>query len=253
MTTLSDLADAHPVIGRRWSPDQSPEQKRILCLARDALDFIFATGQRYDFEDFFNRPDSRHLAPRGGHAELSGRMDVTKRFFEKIRDEPELDEEVAQSQAILDAIQYIESTGQQEALAAFQQQVESNDPPFVVASFDTRADAEAWLVNHPHPPDPASVLIANEYHDVVHDRETNIRRLPRSRALKWYLEDLMEKEQPVPVASFETREQADAWWRAQSESPRWAWVRVGGELYLAAYYPNIQHRALFPLSLVNAR
>jgi hypothetical protein len=251
MTTLSELADAHPVIGRRWSPDQSSEQKRILCLARDALDFIFATGQRYDFEDFFNRPDSRILAPRGGNAELSGRMDVTKRFFEKIRDEPELDEEVAQSQSILNAIEYIESTGQQEAFAAFLQQVESNDPPFVVASFDTREEAEAWLAHHPHPPDPASVLIANEYHDVVYARGTNLRRLPRSRALKWYLEELVDKAQPVPVASFGTREEADAWWRAQSESLRWTWVRGGGEIYLAAYYPNIQHRALFPLSLAH--
>ncbi|WNG59202.1 hypothetical protein F0U59_34095 [Archangium gephyra] len=250
MTTLSELADAHPVIGRRWSPDQSPEQKRILCLARDALDFIFITGQRYDFEDFFNRPDFRHPAPQGGNAELSGRMDVTKHFFEKVRDEPELDEEVAQSQAILDAIQYIESTGQQEAFAAFLQQVEANDPPFVVASFDTREAAQSWLANHPHPPDPASVLIANEFHDVVYDRETNLRRLPNSRALKWYLEELVEKEQPIPVASFETREEADAWWRRQSEPARRAWVRVGGEIYLAAYYPNIQHRALFPLSLV---
>jgi hypothetical protein len=127
--------------------------------------------------------------------------------------------------------------------------VESNDPPFVVASFDTREEAEAWLANHPHPPDPASVLIANEFHDVVYDRETNLRRLPRSRALKWYLEELVEKEQPVPVASFETLEAADAWWRAQSEPPGWAWLRVGGQIYMAAYFPNIQHRALFPLSL----
>lgn len=254
MTTLSDLVDAHPVIGKRWSQDQTPEQERILSLARDALDFIFATGQRYDFEDFFKRPDApdaRCLPCRGGNAELSKRMDGTKRFFEKIRDEPESAEEVAQSQAILNAIQYIESTGQQGAFTAFLEHVDANAPPFVVASFDTRENAEAWLANHSHPPDPANVLIANQYHDVVHDRRTNIRRLPRNRALEWYLEELVEKEQPVPVASFETLEEADAWWRAQSEAPRWAWVRVGSELYLAAYYPNIQHRALFPLSLAN--
>lgn len=252
MTTLSDLANAHPAIGRRWNQDQSPEQERILALARDALDFIFATGQRYDFEDFFKTPDSRSLPCRGGNAELSERMDGTKRLFEKIRDEPESAEEVAQSQAILDAIRYIESTGQQGAFAAFLEYVEADDPPFVVASFDTREDAEAWLANHPQPPDPASVLIANEYHDVVHDRRTNIRRLPRNRALMWYLEELVEKEQPIPVASFGTREEADAWWRGQSESVRRAWVRVGGELYLAAYYPNIHHRALFPLSLARS-
>ncbi|MFL5351573.1 hypothetical protein [Archangium sp.] len=178
-------------------------------------------------------------------------MDRTKRFFEKLRDEPESGEEVAQSQAILDAIHYIESTGQQGALAVFQEHVEANAPPYVVAAFDTREAAEAWLASHPHPPDPANVLIANEYHDVVYDRETNIRRLPRNRALKWYLAELQEKESPVAVASFETREAADAWWRAQPESARRAWVRVGGQPYLAAYYLNIHHRALFPLSAAN--
>jgi hypothetical protein len=174
-------------------------------------------------------------------------MGRTKRFFEKLRDESESPEEAAQSQAILDAIQYIESTGQQGAFAAFQEHVEANAPPFVVASFDKREDAEAWLEKHPHPPDPANVLIANEYHDVVHERETNIRRLPRNRALEWYLSELEQKEHPVAVASFETREEADAWLRAQAEPARRAWVLVGGELHLAVYYPNIQHRALYPL------
>jgi hypothetical protein len=247
MTSLSDLANAHPVIGKRWSPDQPPEQARLLALARDALDFIFATGQRYGFEDFFKRPDSHHLPHRGDASELSALMDGTKRFFEKLRNEPESPEEAAQSQAILDAIRYIESTGQQGAFAAFQEHVEANAPPFVVASFDTREEAEAWLESHPHPPDPAHVLIANEYHDVVHERETNLRRLPRNRALESYLSELKQKERPVAVASFETREEADAWLRAQAEPARRAWVRVGGELHLAVYHPNIHHRALYPL------
>jgi hypothetical protein len=250
MTRLSELANAHPVIGKRWSQDQSPEQARILGLARDALDFIFATGQRYDFEDFFKRTQPSRPPPPGENPELRELMDRTKRFFEKLRDEPESGEEVTQIQAILDAIHYIESTGQQGAFAVFQEHVEAN-APYVVAAFDTREAAEAWLASHPHPPDPANVLIANEYHDVVHDRETNLRRLPRNRALKWYLAELQEKESPVAVASFETRSEAEAWWRARPESVRRAWVRVGGEFHLAAYYPNIQHRALFPLSISN--
>lgn len=251
MTRLSDLANAHPVIGKRWSQDQSTEQARLLGLARDALDFIFATGQRYGFEDFFKKPDPRRSLSGSENAELRALMDRAKRFFEKLRDEPDAGEEVAQSQAILDAIQYIESTCQQGAFAAFQQHVEANAPPYVVAAFDTQEAAEAWLASHPHPPDPANVLIANAYHDVVHERETNIRRLPRNQALKWYLAELKEKESPVAVAAFETRGEADAWWRAQARSTRRAWIRVGGELHLAAYYPNIHHRALFPLSLAN--
>jgi hypothetical protein len=248
MTSLSALANAHPVIGKRWREDQPPEQARILGLARDALDFIFATGQRHDFEDFFKGPDSRHPPPHGGPAELAESMDRTKHFFEQLRDAPESPEEVAQSQAILDAIRYIESTGQHDAFAAFMEHVAANAPPFVVASFATPEEAEAWLASHPRPPDPANVLIANEYHSVVHERETNTRRLPRSRVLEWYLAELEQKERPIAVASFGTREEADAWWMEQAEPARQAWVRVGGELHLAVHYPNIHHRALYPLA-----
>jgi hypothetical protein len=248
MTSLADLAEAHPVIGRRWSQEQSPEQARILGLARDALDFIFATGQRYAFEDFFTGPDARCPPPRGGHSELRERMDRTRRFFEKVRDEPESAEEVAQSQAILDAIRYIDSTGQQDAFTDFLEHVEANAPPYVVASFDKREDAEAWLASHPNPPDPADVLIADEYHDIFYRREANMRRFLHNRDLEWYLAELKQKERPVAAVSFETREEAEAWLKAQARPARRAWVQVGGELYIAAYFPNIHHRALFPLS-----
>lgn len=251
MTSLSDLANAHPLIGMRWSQNPPPDELRILGLARDALDFIFATGQRYPFEDFFKSPDSRGAPLRGGTVELSGLMERTSRFFEQLRDEPEAPEEVAQSQAILDAIRFIESTGQQEAFAAFREHVEADAPPFVVASFDTREQADGWLASHANPPDPANVLIGNGYHGVVHDRETNLRRLPRNRDLEWYLEELEQKERPVAVASFETREAADTWLRAQDAPARRAWIRVGGEFYLAVYYPNIDHRALYPLALAH--
>jgi hypothetical protein len=92
------------------------------------------------------------------------------------------------------------------------------------------------------------VLIANAYHDVVYNHETGLRRLPRNRALDWYLEELSQKEPPAPVASFKTREEAEAWLKSQAEPARRAWVSVGGEPYLAVYYPNIRHRALFSLS-----
>jgi len=247
--TLDDLGNAHSVIGRRWSPEQSPEQERILVLARSALGFISATGQRYDFEDFFKRPDSGRAPLQGGTAELRDRMDRTRRFFERVRDEPESAEEVAQSQAILDTLRYIESTGQQDAFADFLEHVEANAPPFIVAAFDTREEAEAWLASHPCPPDPAEVLVANEYRDVFYARDTNLRYLPRNHVLQRYFKEL-EKEQPTVVASFETREEAESWWRAQAAPARRAWVMVGSELYLAAYFPNIQHRTLFPRSPV---
>jgi hypothetical protein len=248
MTSLADLAHAHPVIGKRWSRNPPSEQTRILALARDALDFIFATGQRHRFEARIRPLDLHNAPPQRDSAELGELIERTSQFFEQLRDEPESSEEAAQCQAILDAIHYIVSTGQLEAFAGFREHVEADAPPFVVASFDTREAAEAWLSSHPHPPDPANVLIANAYHDVVYNRETGLRRLPRNCSLQWYLEELAQKEPPAPVASFKTREEAEAWLRSQAEPARRAWVSVGGEPYLAVYYPNIRHRALFSLS-----
>ncbi len=253
MTTLLELANAHPVIGKRWSQGPSPEQARILVLARDALDFIFATGQRQRFEARLRPLDSDNTQPRDDLAELSELMGRTSRFFEQLRDAPESADEPAQCQAILDALRFIASTGQHGAFAAYREHAEADAPPFVVASFDTPEEAEAWLARHPHPPDPANVLIVGAYHDVIHDRETNMRRLPRNRALEWYLEELAEKEPPVAVASFETRDQAEAWLKSQAEPARRAWVSVGGKLHLAVYYPNIHHRVLFPLDRSRTR
>jgi hypothetical protein len=127
--------------------------------------------------------------------------------------------------------------------------VEAGAPPYVVAAFSTREEAEAWLEKQPQPPVSANVLIANAYHDVVHDRETGIRRLPRNRDLEYYLIELKREEPPGTVASFSNIEEARAWWPSQPESVRWAWVSVAGEPYIAAYYSNISHRVLYPLSM----
>ena len=248
MTTLADLVNAHPWIGNRWSSSPSPEEARILELARNILDFIFATGQRYRFEDFSYRGPEAVEHPRQGSAGLSERLSSAERFFERLLQEPESVGDQGRIQAILGAIRFIASTDQCAALGAYLKYAESHAPPFVVASFDTLSEAEAWLKDHPHPPDPARVLIADGSHDVVHDRETNIRRLPRNSDLHDYLAELKRVEPPVAVSSFSTRVEAAAWLQRQPEPVRPQWVSIAGELHLAAYYPNIGHRALHPLS-----
>ena len=152
-------------------------------------------------------------------------------------------------QVILDALHFIASTGQHRAFSEYLEHVEAGAPPYVMASFATREEAETWLRNHPNPPDSAHVLIANGYLDVFYDRETNRRRLLRSRSLEYYLAELQQEEPPVAVASFASPEEAEAWLKAQLEPARWAWVSIAGELYLAVYHPNIHHRALYPLSM----
>jgi hypothetical protein len=249
VTTLSDLADAQEFIGIRWSSGPAPDEERTLELARDILDFIFATGQRYRFEEFSHQHQEGVEPP----PELTGlglRLRSAERFFERLVQPSTAAGEAARIHAILEATRFVAATRQYEALDAYLKHVESHGPPFVVASFETPDAAEAWLHGHPNPPDPARILIGDRSHDVVHDRETNIRRLPRNRDIHGYLAELKQVEPPVAIASFATREEAAAWLWKQPEPATHAWVSIAGEVHLAAYYPNIGHRALYPLSMI---
>jgi hypothetical protein len=245
----------HPqeIIGKHWQEGQSPEQERILSLARDALDFVATTGQQYPFEDF-----RKGLPPRGvevlaeppdGFAGLVERMERTEAFFTRLRDGSSSAEERAMIQVILDTLRFISATHQEGAFSDYLAHVEAGAAPYAVAAFDTVEEAEAWLASHPNPPCFANVLIADAYHTVIHDRETNLRRLPPNESIHFHLADLQEREHPEPVASFATREEAEAWFRAHRSPERRAWLSIAGVLFLAAYYPNLHHRALFPLSM----
>jgi hypothetical protein len=217
------------------------------------MEFIPATGQRYPFEDFSSRGLEASKLLRQDTAGLRARLSSAESFFERLLKKPGAAEEHARIRAILEAIRFVALTGQDEALGAYLKHVDAHAPPFVVASFDTLSEAEAWLKKHPHPPDPARILIADRSHDVFYDRETNIRRLPWNRDLQNYLAELKRVDPPIAVASFATREEAAAWLREQPEPAMRQWVSIAGEFYLAAHYPNIDHRALFPLSMAEGR
>src|SRR5262245_60919802 len=110
--------NAHPVIGRRWARAPSPEELRILGLARDVLDFIAASGQRYRFEDFSEHDATASEQPTNGATDLSALLSRTEGFFTKLLGDPESAREQAQIQAILRALRFITATGQHEALKA---------------------------------------------------------------------------------------------------------------------------------------
>jgi hypothetical protein len=251
MTSPLLLSDAQQVIGRRWSPDQTPEQERILRFTRDALDFISATGRWYPLMDFRERGGAGYSQASGeeGSPELRAILSQAKGFFRELLETPAGSGEAVPIQLILDVLRFITSTRQHDALGDFLEHVEAKAPPFVVAVFETHAEAQNWLANHPDPPAFANILIAGRYHDVVYERETNFRRLPWNRHLERYLAWLQRVEPPVATASFAKREEAEAWLANQPHPARRSWVTISGELYLAAYHPNIGHRALYPLSM----
>jgi hypothetical protein len=149
----------------------------------------------------------------------------------------------------INALLFITSTGQRYAFADFLQYLESNAPPPVVASFKTREEADAWLNSQPEPPDSTLVLIADRYHTVVYIRETNHRRLLPLSVIEFHLGRLEREGLPSAVASFQTREEAEAWFMGQTEPPVQAVIKIAGDDYLAVYHRNVNHRALYPFSI----
>ncbi|WNG38147.1 hypothetical protein F0U61_34120 [Archangium violaceum] len=249
MTILDTLNEAQGLVGRYWKEDQSPEQARILGCARDALIFICSTGQPYRFEDY-----RKQLQAENPSRESAPPEELVRRaegFFEQLLGGLQSEEERALALIIIDALRFIPSTGQLDDFKSYLQDLDANEPPRVVASFDTREQAENWLKNHPSPPHCASILIAGRYHTVAYDRETNGRYLPPSRDLEYYLASLKQGSPLAAVASFDTRQEAEAWLSAQPTPPRRAWVLISGEVYLAVYHPNVNYRALYPLSMAD--
>jgi hypothetical protein len=149
-----------------------------------------------------------------------------------------------------DALWFIDITGQQYEFDDYRQEFRTEGPEMVIASFATREEAEAWLKNHPRPPYMANVLIADQYHDVMYDRDSNFRKLRPTYSIEYHFEEMMKDGRPPPpVASFDTREQARAWFYGLSERPSEAVIQLGGEPYLMAYHRNIDHLAFHPFSL----
>ncbi|MCY1081665.1 hypothetical protein [Archangium lansingense] len=253
-----DLYDTQEAIGKQWVEHPSPEQRRLLGLARDALRFVYATGQPYRFEEFRLGLESGARPPpgtvkqsRNDFASLEEELSSTRAFLTKLRDGAESARDKEVLQVIVDTLHFISVTAQHGAFSAYLEHLEADAPPYAIASFDTKEAAEAWLKNQPIPPDSADVLIADTYHYVIHDERRGVTRLPRTRILEYHLADLKQRNPPVAVASFATLEEAEAWLKALPEPARWAWVSIAGEPYLAVYHPNIQHRALYPLSMSN--
>jgi hypothetical protein len=153
----------------------------------------------------------------------------------------------------IDALWFIWTNGRADEFADYRKDAQSEGPARVVAAFKTRGEADAWLSANPQPPDLAYVLIADEYHIVMYSRERNIRARAPHPTLEFHLEEMTRDGLPPAVATFNTREAADAWLNGQSEPPAQTVIQIGGEHYLAVYYRNIHHRALFPFSIVERR
>jgi hypothetical protein len=167
----------------------------------------------------------------------------------RLREEAPSSEEKERLLMAVDALKFISTTGQLYEFEDYRKSLDNKAPPLVIAHFDTREEAEAWLRDHPKPPHNANVLVAGQYHTVVYSRERNRRYLPPSPVIEFYIEDMISDGVPAPVASFNTREEATAWLNSQPEPPQGVFIAIAGEHYLTAFHHKLNLRAIYPISL----
>lgn len=251
MSSPDVIVDAQRLIGRLWREKQSPERERILEFASYTLSFISASGLDYRFEDFRQSRNRPSTAGQGtpGTANLRELLARTQGFFNQLLAAPEAPHEQEPIRIVLDALDYIVSTGELAALEEHIWRLEAGAPPRVVAAFASLADATAWLERTPEPPSRALVLIDGQYHQALYLRDINHRKVIPWPAMEYYLAELVQDVAPVAMATFDNRELAEAWLKTQTEPPDRAWVRIAGEFHLAVNHSNVRCRALYPLSM----
>ncbi|HLL05541.1 MAG TPA: head protein [Myxococcaceae bacterium] len=148
----------------------------------------------------------------------------------------------------IDALRFIFVKGLSYEFEDYRKSLDANAPPLVIAAFENFAEADAWLQAHPRPPLGAQVLANNEYYRVIYVRDTGLRKLLHNPgALTYYLEDLLREGSPAPVATFSSREEAEAWLNQQPEPPGHAFITIAGEYYLAVYHHAVKLRSLYPV------
>ncbi|HYO71814.1 MAG TPA: hypothetical protein VEU33_37630 [Archangium sp.] len=242
---LSDnpLGDAVLLLLERRRNSRSEGERKLLEIASGAVAFLSNTGQLYRFEDF-----RKGLQP--GQVRSLSFVDVTH-YLEKLRTQAQSAEHKETLRGASDALIFIEASGQHEGLEDYLGHWRSHTLPPVIAAFETLEEAELWLEQQPDPPYKAKVLIGGEYHVVFATREDREWPFIPIPLVAEFIEDQLEKGLPPVVAAFDTREQAEAWHSARSDPPRHTFITIGGKHHVAAYWKNVNHRAIYPFTLAD--
>jgi len=237
------LGDAVLLLLERLRNSRSVEERKLLEIASGAVAFLSNTGQIYRFEDF-----RQGMQP--GRVRSFPFVDVTQ-YLEKLRTQTQSANDKETLRAASDALVFIESSGQHEELEDYLTYWRSSTLPPVIAAFETREQADAWLERQSAPPYKAKVLIGDEYHVVFATREDRDWPFIPIPLVAEFIENQLDKGLPPVVAAFDTHEQAKAWLSALAEPPRHAFITIGGKHHVAAYWKNVDHRAIYPFTLVD--
>jgi hypothetical protein len=251
VTIYEILSDAEVLLISRWRETRLAENEKLYRFVLEAGFYIWRTGQIYRFEDYLQRPVSERI--RAAEAEWPGeeREDVeeARAILSQLRDDMPSEEEKHLVQVIIDRFGFIHSMGQCDEFSDYLATFYRNPEP-VIAHFDTRAEAEAWLENLEEPPSSGYILLGEEYHEFFYSRERGVRGIRREYMLERFIESTTSRGLPEPVATFDTRAEAEAWWANQPTPPYWVYVKVAGEHHLAVHHRKIDRRTLHPLSIL---
>ncbi|HEX5752190.1 MAG TPA: hypothetical protein VFZ09_38610 [Archangium sp.] len=243
MKSGNSLGDAMLRLLESLRKSESEEERRILEIASGAAAFLSRSGQRHRFEDF-NKAMKPGPIPSVSFAE---EIRFLEHWWARAPSASEKDSLLV----AIRALAYIESSGQREALDDYLVYWRNSTLPPVIAVFQTRDEAEAWMDAQLPPPTMASILIADSYHLVLASRERREPLFARVPIVAEFIEGALDNGLPPAVASFETREQAEAWHASVPDPPRHAFITIQGEHHVAAYWKNVNHRALYPFTLAD--
>lgn len=151
---------------------------------------VAVTGQHYSVHYSLEHGDktlirvptqAELIAP---HWSTGSGMDETVAALHRARQRVTESEDLEIIQVALLALHYIVESGQ---ARDFERYLEDFDTPAShppLRSFETRAEAEAWVKAHPRPPSGGRVEIGGQRFMVGYDREVNLRVLVRELGLE---------------------------------------------------------------------
>ncbi|HEX5746858.1 MAG TPA: hypothetical protein VFZ09_11495 [Archangium sp.] len=251
MTIFELLSNAGMLVANRWRATRTREEESLYRLIQEANFYIWRTGQVYRFEDYLGRAaaDRPPAEASDWSGEYSERLTQAREILSRIRDSQQSPSDQHLVQIAIDELEFIRSTGQQDDFYDYLETFYGNPPP-VIARFDTRQEAEAWLNNLAEPPSSAHVLVGDDYLELFYFRDRAVRGFERQYTLERFIEAVTSRGFPPPAAVFATRAEAEAWWANQPAPPIWVFVQIAGEHYIAIHHRRIAHSTLHPISIL---
>lgn len=178
MSIVDLCLEVEELLGQIQEDDPSQEKKEKILVAIDALRFIFANGQSYDFEDYRKSLDAN--APPFVIAAF--RVFDEAESWLKEHPRPPLGAQVLVANEYYRVI-YVRETNLRKlhpnpgALEHYLEDMTRDGLPAPLAIFNSREEAEAWLNSQPEPPGHAFIMIAGEYHLAVYHHRVKLRTI----------------------------------------------------------------------------